>query len=184
MADWLLEYLRDYGLPLGAAVLGLAGWMQAEARRRSAERRERAKEQELEDIRRRAQGPYVVAKSIWSRDHPVDVDRGLAVPDSTPANAQLEVHLWNSGETVRAVAASIPESWQFIPELRRWGKPLAPTGILGAKSECLLVYPYDPARRGAWETFRLEFETLTGLKTHHVYETRHGYCEIRRIDPA
>jgi len=30
----------------------------------------------------------------------------------------------------------------------------------------------------------IRFETLDGLELHQIYETRHGVCELRRVDPA
>ncbi len=46
-----------------------------------------------------------------------------------------------------------------------------------------LRYPFDPEQRGKVQKIVMSFETPDGYDLVHTYETRHGFFELRRIDP-
>jgi hypothetical protein len=79
----------------------------------------------------------------------------------------------NQGEAVRAIQLE-PAGIQFEPsdgELRE-----------GA-STASLWYRFEPDKGGSTIRFTINFETVDGWQQRQTYETRHGFCELRRIDP-
>jgi hypothetical protein len=56
---------------------------------------------------------------------------------------------------------------------------------ISAAGDYLFVkYPYDPAQQGKTQKVIFSFETEDGDNISHIYETRHGFHEFKRIDPA
>lgn len=53
----------------------------------------------------------------------------------------------------------------------------------GSNDLIFLKYTYCPANHGKSQKVNLDFETEDGYKLTHIYQTRHGFCEFKRIDP-
>lgn len=88
--------------------------------------------------------------------------------------------------TIICLRLSNDENTVYHPRLesrtKMWLKT-SPQGIYPGPGVADIWYNLDRSRLGQVERFTLHFEAGSE-KLRHVYEARHGYCELRRVDPA
>jgi len=97
------------------------------------------------------------------------------IPVFTAKDVRLTLILANDGEEVRNSSDDWPEGEGFIHP--SWG--IKHDG----NSAIEFTYCYDPSKHGQPMRIKISFETLDGLQLDQTYETRHGFCEFRRVDP-
>lgn len=177
MADSFPDYVVTYGIPIGTTIASLGMALNERHKRKKAEAREQANERELEDIKRRGGGPYLQKYALMTGQpsHTIEGEYKGPLP---AANQVFQLVLSNAnGQSVRGVAFDLPVGWSLFHGCRR--------GVIEVRdTEIILQYPYDRSKHGAVQCVRINFETFDGIKSYHVYEVRHGFCEFRRIDPA
>ncbi|MDO8543768.1 MAG: hypothetical protein Q7S40_25280 [Opitutaceae bacterium] len=162
-----------------AFVFSLLRYLEERREKRTAEERAAVLESEMREIIRRGRAPFLQAAylhvpKIGDRPNQI-VQCGAEVDPSTPSGAMLQLDVSNDGESVRSVG----DDWAPSE-----GLMLTPWGIKNDPQAAMVCYKYDPALRGQPRRITISFETLDGLKLHQVYETRHGVCDFRRVDPA
>jgi hypothetical protein len=170
---------------------GAIGWwyqrnemLKERAGRQREEQNRKIAEAELEAIVRRSQGPYLRAQYVRvpaydginalgqnARINSTSLRPSEEVDRNVPQSIQLNLILKNDGAQVRDVNDDWPQGQ---------GINVTPFGM---KDYAELVYPYDPKKHGQQQRITIKFETSGGLKLHQTYEGRHGFCELRRIDP-
>lgn len=176
MADAFSDYVITYGIPIGTAIASLGVALNERLKRLRAEAREQVKERELEDIKRRSGGPFFQKLALMTGAGPNTLTGEYKGPRLAQGQ-QFKLVLSNEeGRGVRGVSFEMPHDWALFHG--------ATDGIVGVgRTEVILSYPYDPQKHGTLQTVRVNFETYDGIKTHHVYSVRHGFCEFQRIDP-
>jgi hypothetical protein len=174
---------------VGAALAGaLAEWLiGARQRRRGA-----AAEEELRQIKRRSDAPYLALTSslVQHLYLPPTATRGIQmastiggpvlasnrreIPKDCPMGTAIYVVVENLGEDARWTRVEID------------GVPAAlgqEPDFSSARGLQFLAYEYNPAKHGQPQAVRLTFETGSGVQDTHIYETLHGIYSLKRIDP-
>lgn len=175
MSPWLPDYIITYVIPIGGTAVALAGWIRAEILRRKAEAKEQVNAKVLDDIGRRANGPYFHASFLFADSMKFPLKKSGAVPTTLAPGSLIRLYLSNAGRGVRGATFSMPTHWSVH---------LATPGFISQERETEIQYAYEPTKRGELAKIRIDFETPEGLKIHQVYQTRIGHCEMHRIDPA
>lgn len=154
-------------------------------------------EKELLENKQRADAPYLVASLLWAEDHhsgepAIRAGSGITILSDTRlhfnpgerfpsenlpvSGAKVYLMVKNQGKQVRA--ARIADS---VMSLDARDGEIAVDGTNQKRSR--VIYNFDISKLGEAQRFVLHFESLDGFKQSHVYETRHGFCELRRVDP-
>lgn len=159
-----------------------------------ATRRQAAKDRaELQALRRRGEAPFfrtatsTVTKVMtgpfewfWcSPGHPewkqvLDGGRAEIKPD-LKLGAPVLMLVENAGSETREVKVEPNEheiSLDCEPDVEE------------SSGHWWLAYPYAPEKRGEEQSFIVSFETDTGVQGKHAYVLKHGFRELRRVDPA
>jgi len=178
MNDWWTGFILGFVPTAAAATIGWLRWLH-ELREKRREKDGRAKsEAELKEIRRRGLGPYLRAAYLavppFTGHGNQIIQSGDDIDPATPAGTRLALMVANVGAPVRELTDDWPN-----------GTGIDTTHDLphDEHTASMISYLYDPMKLGQTLRIRLDFETLDGVKLHHVYETRHGYAELKRVDP-
>lgn len=145
------------------------------------ERREKRKlTDEMLQIRRRGRAPFFRATDLQvppqgSASNQILFPGQEVIPVFTATNVRLTLNLANDGEEVRNSSDDWPEGEGFMHPA--WGIKHDTNNAIE------FTYCYDPSKHGQPMRIKISFETLDGLQLDQTYESRHGFCEFRRIDP-
>lgn len=96
------------------------------------------------------------------------------IPREMPEGKTVIVVLDNNGKGARKIELS---GDVVGGQIRQEPKIEAAHGLTFFK------YPYDPKSHGKQQRIEISFETEDGHRLTHVYLTKHGYFEFRRIEP-
>lgn len=152
----------------------------------------------LRETQRRADAPFLMVRSMYAENHtsgePAVIEgRHITIYQDTrltfrpgeafamdrlPAEgAAVCLVVVNHGRRVRAARITQPSDYALDAALGHISEDNA--GRLPK-----IIYPFLREHLGQAVSFTLEFESLDGVQQRHIYETRHGACELRRIDPS
>lgn len=174
--EWIFR-----AIPTLAFTFTLFSWLHARSEKRSEAAKRKIAEDEIRETRRRGNAPFFRASHLHvpqGNERPnqiVDFGKEVDVKTILPGIV-LSLSLANDGHEAR----NLNDDWESGE-----GLELCSTGLKRDPHHATgLSYKYDPAKHGQTKRIKISFETLDGVKDQHVYETRHGFCEFRRIDPA
>lgn len=172
-SEWALAV--GFVVSTGGFIFTLYQFLQARADKRAEQVRRQSAEAELHEIVRRGRAPFLRASALHVNGAILEPGQSV-IAESVAAGTDIGLDVANDGEEVR----DISDDWADGQ-----GIEILPWGLRHDASRASRInYRYDPKRHGVRERITIRFETLDGLKLHHVYETRHGHCELRRVDPA
>jgi hypothetical protein len=162
-----------------------------EARLKLLEKEQERERAEAALRRSKAAGPcYELAKKTPSAIYFAQLDGHVGF---LPTRERIVLSAAN-----RVADQTIPKNERIVLLLANIGStprmPRVAGEIAGAEieDECdepeahglsLFAYPYDPESHGKVQKVEVSFETHGGERFTHIYETRHGFFEFRRIDP-
>lgn len=172
-------------VPSAAAVLGWLKWWHELREKRKEKEARKVAEAELEENRRRAEGPHLSLNQmggngiggiplggiLGTKNYPIP-------PDGTPIsliviNERGTVYdvssEWIDGETTGAGISCTNNIIRANPR--------------GEGSSASILYDFRIARIGRPMRIRINFATENGIRMHHDYVTRHGHAELVRTDP-
>ena len=153
---------------------------------------DQAKEKEAERLRRsKASGPYFIpSKDLFAHIYEQNDGGGVGlwsvmggnilyhdrqqVSDNLTAENVVILVVFNAGKNARRIRLT-----GDIPGIVVKQEP----DISGTGHRIYFKYPFVPADLGKTQKIIISFETDDGYDLTHTYETRHGFFELRRIDP-
>jgi hypothetical protein len=153
-------------------------------------RAKRKAENELRQIRRRGDAPFLqpsdkMVSNLWVNTATGGISCIPSINALVLHKSRKQVQLEdgqlvyfvveNTGESARAVSIKLDDE---IISLQR--EP----DVQGAHGLQYLVYPYRKAKHGKDQRLSLSFETRSGVQDIHYYCLRHGFWALRRIDPT
>jgi hypothetical protein len=153
---------------------------------------DQAKEKEAESVRRsKASAPFFIpTQDLFGHIYERNDDGGTGLWSVLGGNI-----LYNQRQEVsknltagNMVILVVSNSGKNARKIRLSGDI---TGIVikqepemsGARHRVFFKYPFSPVDRGKTQKIIISFETDDGYDLTHSYETRHGFFELRRIDP-
>lgn len=184
----------------------ITGWLAAafawikwlyEIREKRKEKKEKEKEKaakekaetELQEIRRRGDGPYLVPNdayfnALYIHNGPGQVGfmqpgyPSLLCADRQEVSQDIEEPVTflveNTGKAVRAVTIKLDGEEIHIEK---------EADMQDAHGFQFLVYPYYKDKHGKEQTITISFESSNGVHDTHHYKTRHGFRILKRVDP-
>jgi hypothetical protein len=173
--------MMGYALPIMAFLFTLFQWLNTRKEKRVEQQKNQRLEAQLSDIIRRGRAPFLRAMFLHipkadSRPNQILEPGELLDQSTVPDGTVIGLQVANLGEEVRCATDDWPTPYGFL--LRN--------GDLSADDyqATMLRYIYHHAEHGQTRTITLSFETLDGLKLVQTYETKIGFCELKRVDPA
>lgn len=172
----------------------LAGWIVAALMLLySVYQGHRAKEaeKELAAIKLRGDAPYLVPSDTFTGMIYEAADGGGIIPWNTSNGNVLYAQRHeisgslDEGETVILLLDNSGEAARNIQletELRNCRLCEEPE-MGSAQGLVFLKYDFEPDKKGARQTVRMSFESPSGFKGEHIYETIHGQFHFKRIVP-
>lgn len=189
-----MDWTKYAPIIISGLALAYAFWKDRKMniRMQQVEKAQELEKQEAALRRSRASAPYFtpstrIFSNIWepvdngqysgwsaTDDNVLSFQRkevGKEVPENTPIIFVVDT----GGKGARRISVS-----GDIPGLKIQQEP----DINAANNLVYFKYPYVPSKHGMKQKVSFSFETEDGDKLTHTYETRHGFHEFKRIDPA
>lgn len=188
------DWSKWFAVIVSILALSYTVWKDIKTNKRmeKIEKEQEREKQEAANRRAKASAPYFTpAGKMFNMLYEEDDDGELGVwtwangnvlsgsrkemPKDSPEKTPVIIPLNNSGKGARRIRLS-----GDIPDVELKQEPDIPD----ANRTIFLKYPYSPAQHGKTQKITLTFETEDGFDLTHTYETRHGFFEFRRINPA